>query len=378
MHTNLGRSLLAPQAADHLNALSSHYSNLEFDLETGKRGSRYSHVEEILKELTGAESALVVNNNAAAVFLVLETLARGREAVVSRGELVEIGGSFRIPDVMDRSGARMVEVGTTNKTHPKDYENAITEATALFLKVHTSNFRIIGFTQDVPLADLVVLGEKHGIPVVKDLGSGCFLDLSNYGLTREPTVQETIGTGVDVATFSGDKLLGGPQAGLILGKKRFVDQVKKNPLNRAFRIDKLTLAALEATLMLYRDEETARKYIPTVAMITAPVEELNSRAQRLKRRIRKAVPVGIVDLSVIDGSSRVGGGALPEMDLPTRLVAIFPKAGLSAARIENRLRKLPLPLICRIEQDRILLDVRTILESELVDVCKAVQSVLAP
>ncbi|MBI4774562.1 MAG: L-seryl-tRNA(Sec) selenium transferase [Deltaproteobacteria bacterium] len=358
--------------------LSSHYSNLEFDLDAGRRGSRYSHVEDVLKELTGAESALVVNNNAAAVFLVLETLAKGREAVVSRGELVEIGGSFRIPDVMARSGAHMVEVGTTNKTHPKDYENAVTESTALFLKVHTSNFRIIGFTQDVPLADLVKLGEKHGIPVMKDLGSGCFLDLSNYGLTKEPTVQETIRTGVDVATFSGDKLLGGPQAGLILGKKRFVDQVKKNPLNRAVRIDKLTLAALEATLMLYRDEEEARKYIPTVAMITASVEELNNRAQRLKRRIRNAIPAGVVDLAVVDGSSRVGGGALPEMDLPTRLVALTPKAGLSAAKIEDRLRRLPLPLVCRIEQDRILLDVRTILESELVDVCKALQSALAP
>ena len=377
VHTNLGRSLLAAEAVQQVAELATHYSNLEFDLEEGRRGSRYSHVEELLTELTGAESALVVNNNAAAVFLVLETLSKGREAVVSRGELVEIGGSFRIPDVMARSGAIMVEVGTTNKTHLKDYVAVINERTALLLKVHTSNYRIIGFTQDVSLEELSRLGAEHGLPVVNDLGSGCFIDFSKYGIIKEPTVQETIRSGASIATFSGDKLLGGPQAGIVLGKREYVEQVKRNPLNRAFRIDKMTLAALEATLLLYRDPDKALKKIPTLAMITVSRNVLSRRAAKLKNGLVRILPAGSAEVEVRNGFSKVGGGALPEMDLPTRMVALTLRAGISAASVESRLRNLPLPVVCRVERDQVLLDVRTILDSEVEPVCEAFRSVLS-
>ncbi len=376
VHTNLGRSLLAAEAVQQVAELAAHYSNLEFDLDEGRRGSRYSHVEELLTELTGAESALVVNNNAAAVFLVLETLSKGREAVVSRGELVEIGGSFRIPDVMARSGAIMVEVGTTNKTHLKDYVAVINERTALLLKVHTSNYRIIGFTQDVSLEELSRLGAEHGLPVVNDLGSGCFIDFSKYGIIKEPTVQETIRSGASIATFSGDKLLGGPQAGIVLGKREYVEQVKRNPLNRAFRIDKMTLAALEATLLLYRDPDKALKKIPTLAMITVSRNVLSRRAAKLKNGLVRTLPAGSAEVEVRNGFSKVGGGALPEMDLPTRMVALTLRAGTSAASVESRLRNLPLPVVCRVERDQVLLDVRTILDSEVEPVCEAFRSVL--
>jgi len=375
VHTNLGRSLLCRSALERVTELSGRYSNLEFDLDSGSRGSRYSHVEELLRELTGAESALVVNNNAAAVFLLLDTLARGAEVIVSRGELVEIGGSFRIPDVMARSGACLVEVGATNKTHLRDYETAITDRTALLLKVHTSNFRIIGFTQNVPVPQLAALGGKHGIPVAQDLGSGCLVNLSRFGLLDEPTVQDTLRGGASVVTFSGDKLLGGPQAGLILGKKDLVDRIKRNPMNRAMRIDKMTLAALEATLSLYRDEGTALREIPTLAMITTPMETLNRRARKLKRKLTAVLPSGKATCSLMHGVSRVGGGSLPETDLATRVVALTPEEGGSAGRIEAALRTLPVPVICRIEQNRILLDVRTLLDSELDETARAFETV---
>ena len=285
VHTNLGRSLLSPLAVSQLDLISTRYSNLEFDLEKGHRGSRYSHVENILCELTGASAAMVVNNNAGAVLLCLDTLASGMEVVVSRGELVEIGGAFRIPDVMEKSGAVLKEVGTTNRTHPRDYENAISDRTGLLLKAHTSNFSIVGFTSSVSLHDLVAIGQRNRIPVMEDLGSGTLIDFSKYGLLKEPTVQESLAAGVDVLSFSGDKLLGGPQAGIILGNKPVIDRIKANPLTRALRIDKMTLAALEATLRLYRDERNVIDRIPTLRMLTLPLAIIQRRAAELKSRL---------------------------------------------------------------------------------------------
>ena len=310
IHTNLGRAPLHSSAIQHLTEVSKTYSNLEYDLERGERGSRYAHVEEILCRLSGAESALVVNNNAGAVLLVLNALAEGKEVIVSRGELVEIGGAFRIPDVMKRSGALLREVGTTNRTHFDDYQRAIGSDTALLLKVHTSNFRVVGFASEVSLQDLVQLGKEYQLPVVDDLGSGCLIDLTRYGLEKEPTVQETIQTGVDVVTFSGDKLLGGPQAGIILGKKKFLDLFKANPLTRALRIDKLTLAALESTLLLYLDEKTAMEEIPTLRMLSLDTRKLKRRGKRLLKRLS-----GVMDkrgtFFLREDVSQVGGGALP-------------------------------------------------------------------
>ncbi len=363
VHTNLGRSLLPEAAMESLLMVGGRYSNLEFDLTTGKRGSRYSLVEDLLCELTGAESALVVNNNAAAVLLVLDTLAKGREAIVSRGQLVEIGGSFRIPDVMERSGAKLVEVGATNRTHLRDYENGISEETALLLKVHTSNYRMIGFTSEVPVEELVRLGSEHNLPVVEDLGSGSLIDLSRFGLDREPTVGEVVKAGVDVVTFSGDKLLGGPQAGLILGKKEIIDRIKKNPMTRALRIDKFTLAGLEVVLRLYFDEEKALASIPTLAMLSMDFDEIDRRAKRLSRRIKKRLaPLCKVELASIE--SRVGGGALPEQDLPSRAVALSPVT-MRLNELERGLRSLALPVIGRIEDERFLLDMRTVSDKEV-------------
>ncbi|MFH7319746.1 L-seryl-tRNA(Sec) selenium transferase [Desulfurivibrio sp. D14AmB] len=374
VHTNLGRSLLPAGAMAQLTAVAGSYSNLEFDLTTGKRGSRYSLVEELLCELTGAEAALVVNNNAAAVLLVLETLAAGREVIVSRGQLVEIGGSFRIPDVMARSGARLVEVGATNRTHLRDYQQAIGEQTALLLKVHTSNYRQIGFTSEVGAEELVALAADHGLPVMEDLGSGSLVDLSRFGLAKEPTVQEVLRAGVDVVTFSGDKLLGGPQAGLILGKREIVDRVKKNPLNRALRIDKFTLAALESVLRLYYDEERARVEIPTLRMLTTPTPEIRRRAQRLRRLLgQEAVEYYRIELLAID--SRVGGGALPEMALPSWAVALNPRT-ISLSRLERALRAATPPVIGRIENERFLLDLRTVADQELTALAGVLRDVL--
>ncbi len=357
IHTNLGRSVLPAETAQVLAEAGTRYSNLEFDLETGQRGSRYSLVEKLLCDLTGAEAALVVNNNAAAVLIVLETLARGREVVVSRGQLVEIGGSFRIPDVMERSGARLVEVGATNRTHPRDYERAVTEETALLLKVHCSNFKVIGFTREVSLEELVALGAALNIPVMEDLGSGCFVDLSRFGLEKEPTVQEVVASGVDVVTFSGDKLLGGPQAGIILGRKDIIARIRKNPVNRAMRIDKFTLAALESILRLYLDENTACATIPTLAMIGEPVESVRKRARRLAKRLRSRIRD--CNVAVKETVSRVGGGAMPEQNLPSCAVELQPGT-MTVNRLESLLRQLDVPVIGRIEDDRFLLDMRTV------------------
>ncbi len=363
VHTNLGRSLLPSSAMDAIYDAGSHYSNLEFDLKTGQRGSRYSLVEELLCELTGSEAGLVVNNNAAAVLIVLETLAKDREVIVSRGQLVEIGGSFRIPDVMRRSGAKLVEVGATNRTHLHDYQAALSDDTGLLLKVHCSNYRIIGFTKEVGNEELVALGREHDIPVVEDLGSGCLVDLSRFGLMKEPTVQEVIASGVDVVTFSGDKLLGGPQAGVIVGRKEIIEKIKKNPLNRALRIDKFTLSGLESILRLYRDEHKALTTIPTLAMISAPIEMVNKRARRLLRLLKRDLKSHCT-FSVIDSVSRVGGGAMPEQNLQSRAVAIQPFQ-MAVNRLELALRNYEIPVIGRIEANRLLLDMRTVADDEI-------------
>ncbi len=363
VHTNLGRSLLAPRVLAHLTTISSRYSNLEFDLEKGRRGSRYSAVEAILCELSGAPAAMVVNNNAAAVLLCLDTLASGREVIVSRGELVEIGGSFRIPDVMAKSGAVLKEVGATNRTHPRDYENAIGERTGLLFKAHTSNFSIVGFTTAVALADLVAIGRKHQLPIMEDLGSGTLVDFSRYGMIKEPTVQESLAAGVDVVTFSGDKLLGGPQAGIILGTKPLIDRIKANPLTRALRIDKMTLAALEGTMQLYRDERQAMHEIPTLSMLSISLAAIEARAADLKSRLEKIAGKRI-SASVLPCTSRAGGGSLPLMDLPSRCVGVT-MDDRSANAIEQWLRDHTPPIIGRIEKDQFIMDPRTLQEEEL-------------
>ena len=363
IHTNLGRSILPEGAREALVEAGLRYSNLEFDLATGKRGSRYSLVEQLLCDLTGAEAGLVVNNNAAAVLLVLDTLAKGREVIVSRGQLVEIGGSFRVPDVMAKSGAKLVEVGATNRTHLKDYEGAISEETSLLLKVHASNFKMVGFTKEVSAEELVELAGRHKLLVMEDLGSGCFIDMSRYGLRKEPTVQETVKAGVDVVTFSGDKLLGGPQAGLIVGKRNIIDCIKRNQLNRALRIDKFTLAALETVLRLYYEPEAAILNIPTLTMLTASPEILGNRAKRLTRKIKKSL-AGKCNITVSVTGSRVGGGALPEENLESRAVVLEP-LDRTVNELEKHLRLSSLPVIGRIEEDRFILDMRTVADDEV-------------
>jgi L-seryl-tRNA(Ser) seleniumtransferase len=363
LHTNLGRAPLCQEAVDRIVEVSRGYSNLEFDLAKGERGIRYDHVQELLRILTGAEDALVVNNNAAAVLLVLNTLVQGREAIVSRGELIEIGGEFRVPEVMEKSGGRLREVGATNRTRLKDYEAAIGPETALILKVHTSNFRMIGFTEDTSLAELVSLGKKHGIPVMDDLGSGCFIDLTSYGLCKEPTVQEVLGSGVDIVTFSGDKLLGGPQAGLILGNRNILEKIKRNPLNRALRIDKLTLAALEATIVQYLNPRDCLTKLQVMKALTEPKAMVMKRAKKLISLLRK-LPAGKISVSTVSGYAMAGGGSLPGQEIPTTLICLCVNS-LSTAALESRLRGLDTPVIARIEDDRVFLDARTIMDNEL-------------
>ncbi len=363
IHTNLGRSPLSQAVREKLLDTAFAYSNLEFDLQSGERGSRYSHVEPLLCRLTGAEAALVVNNNAAAVLLALSALAGGKEVVVSRGELVEIGGSFRIPDIMRLSGAVLKEVGTTNRTHPSDYRQAMGPETGLLLKVHTSNFAIVGFTAAVSPSELAEIGREAAIPVMADIGSGNLFDFSSAGIPGEPMVQEYVRTGVDLITFSGDKLLGGPQAGIIVGKRSCLEPLRKHPLLRALRIDKLTLAALEETLRLYLDERLAREEIPTIRMLTVDLESLTLRGRRLLRLLRRTLP-GTVRVSLTDGFSQVGGGAMPLLELPTKLLSIT-VAGISANGLESRLRKSSVPVLGRIQSDLFLLDLRTILDPDI-------------
>ena len=362
LHTNLGRALMSPLALERLGAVAAAYSNLELDLARKERGSRYSHVEALLQRLTGAEDALVVNNNAAAVLLALETLAHGREVVVSRGELIEIGGEFRIPDIMLRSGAVLREVGSTNRTHLRDYADAITPDTGLLLKVHTSNYRVVGFTAEVSSRELVELGRERGLPVMEDLGSGSLIDLRPWGFPYEPTVQETVASGLDLVSFSGDKLLGGPQAGIVVGRRAIVSRLKKNPWNRALRIDKFTIAALEATLYAY-EAGTALQTVPTLAMLTEPLTSVRSRARRVLRRlsvdVRERLGAGLVD-----DLAKVGGGALPTVELPTVVLAVG-ASGEAAMRLDEALRVGDPPVVGRIAHDRLFLDCRTVLPAQV-------------
>ncbi|WP_270646447.1 L-seryl-tRNA(Sec) selenium transferase [Paeniclostridium hominis] len=361
LHTNLGRSLLSESIKDDLWESASRYSNLEYNIEKGQRGSRYTHLTDTIKRLTGAEDVLVVNNNAAAVLLVLSTMAKGGEAIVSRGELVEVGGSFRISSIMALSGADLVEVGSTNKTHLKDYEEAINENTKVLMKVHTSNYRILGFTESVDVDRLCELGEKHDIPVIEDLGSGVFVDVSKYGLSYEPTVLDSIRKGADIVTFSGDKMLGGPQAGIIVGKKEYIEKMKKNQLTRALRVDKLTICALEATLRMYLDEEKAKEEIPTLKMLTYSIKELEEKANNLYSKIEYLN--NYADIKIEDGLSQVGGGSMPTETMDSKVITIIPK-NINVSTLENRLRLSDAHIIARVYDDKYVLDVRTIFEDE--------------
>lgn len=373
LHTNLGRALLSENARRAVHEVASSYSNLELGLATGRRGSRYAPLEPVLTTLTGAEAALVVNNNAAAVLLALSTLAKGREVIVSRGQLVEIGGSFRVPEVMAQSGAKLVEVGATNKTYPDDYRKAINEHTALLLHVHTSNYQIIGFTREITIKELVELGQTFSLPVMSDLGSGSLLDLSRYGLPAEPTVQEIVAAGSDVVTFSGDKLLGGPQAGIIVGRRRFIDQMKKHPLLRAIRVDKMTVAALEATLQTYLDEKRAIEEVPVLQMLTAPADLLEKKAEHLAGLVR-AVIEDMAEVEIGKGLSLVGGGALPAAELPTAVVKIKPRAA-SADDWRSALMQGEPAVVSRVQDGSLTLDVRTVRDSELPKLAKAIGKV---
>lgn len=362
LHTNFGRAPISEEHMKKVLSLVSGYSNLEYNLDAGKRGERYSHFEKLLCRLTGAEAAMAVNNNASSVLLILSSLAKGGEVIVSRGELIEIGGKFRIPDVMEQSGASLVEVGTTNKTHYDDYEDAVTEETKALLKVHTSNYRIVGFTDSVGIDELIPLAREKGIPVIEDLGSGVLIDLAKYGLAHEPTVQESIAKGADVVCFSGDKLLGGPQAGIIIGKKKYIDKMKKNQLTRALRIDKFTAATLELVLQEYLSEEKAVQNIPVLRMLSESQESVAGRAHRLCGILKeRKLPV---KTEVKPCESQIGGGSLPLERIPSTAVTIRPEE-ISVNELEERMRRLPIPIIPRTVNDEILLDMRTVSEQEI-------------
>jgi L-seryl-tRNA(Ser) seleniumtransferase len=375
LHTNLGRAPLCPEALDRIMEVGKAYSNLEFDLNRGERGQRYDHVNSLLCALTGAEDALIVNNNAAAVLLVLNTLAQKKEAIVSRGELIEIGGEFRIPEIMQKSATKLREVGTTNRTRLSDYEKAVNEKTGLIMKVHTSNYRIVGFTEEASIESLVELGKNRGIPVMDDLGSGCLIDLDKYGLQHEPTIRERLAAGVDVVTFSGDKLLGGPQAGIIVGKKEVLAKIKKNPLNRALRIDKFTLAALEATLMLYLNTAAAPKKLRALKALTEPVEDVRKRAEKLIAKLQKE-KFDALNFSLREDFAAAGGGSLPTQQIPTVLVAVLNKK-MPATKMEEKLRRLDVPIIARVDKDEILFDLRTVAEDEFVFIIEGLKQIAA-
>jgi L-seryl-tRNA(Ser) seleniumtransferase len=374
IHTNLGRAPLSAAAVEAITAVAGSYNNLEFDLVSGRRGSRQDHLEEIICDLTGAEAALVLNNNAAAVFLALNTVAAGRSVIVSRGQLVEIGGSFRIPEIMSLSGAHLVEVGTTNKTYLRDYERVVGEESAAFLKVHTSNYHMIGFTAEVDAAELADLAHRHNLVMIEDLGSGVLVDLGKYGLPAEPRVQDSIAAGVDLVTFSGDKMLGGPQAGIAVGRADLVKKMRTNQLARSLRVDKFTVAALEATLRLYYDEELAISEIPVWRMLTAESSYLLGRAERIASRF--TCIFGSDCVSIIDGISKVGGGALPAAELRTSLVSVRLKPGHgSPDAFAEELRHGNPPVIMRLQQDSLLFDPRTIFEHEEDQLVTAVEKV---
>jgi len=358
LHTNLGRAPLAAEAIKAIRLVADQAVTFEYDAARGERGKRELALERLLVDLTGAEAATVVNNNAAGVLLALNTIAERRSVIVSRGELIEIGGGFRIPEIMAKSGAVLREVGTTNRTHPNDYETAIDKDTALLLKVHTSNYQIIGFRAEVALPELVAIGRKHDIPVMEDLGSGALVDLASYGLPKEPVVAERIATGVDVVTFSGDKLLGGPQAGLIVGRRSLIAQIAQNPLHRALRCGKLTLAALDATLRLYQQSPDVATRIPALRMFTRPLNEIEAVGREVVRLLQPVVGPG-VRLSIEDSTAQIGSGALPTEEISTMVIAVE-QEGMSAQRIAERFRRARPPIIGRIQNDRFLLDLRTI------------------
>lgn len=374
LHTNLGRAPLPEKALKAMQEVGEGYSNLEYDLESGTRGSRHSHIEQLISRLTGAESAIVVNNNAAAVFMCLNTLACGKEVIVSRGQQVEIGGSFRIPDIISQSGARMVEVGTTNKTRLYDYAVAISEETSVLLKIHTSNYKITGFVEEVSLEEMSGLGREKNIAVMEDLGSGSLYDLAKIGLPSEPLVQDSIKAGADLVTFSGDKLLGGPQAGIIAGKKELIDRVKRNPLMRMVRCGKTTIAALASVLSLYTDMESAVQNIPALRMMAAKDEELLEKAVELQKSISTSLKNKYL-AEVVDDSDEVGGGSLPGVILKGKSVAVT-ASGMGATELQARLRKGKYPIICRINRERVLLNVRTLDRSDYPVIVESLEGIL--
>ena len=375
LHTNLGRAPLCPEALQRIVEVGRGYSNLEYDLAKGERGQRYDHVSSLICALTGAEDALIVNNNAAAGLLVLNTLADGKEAIVSRGELIEIGGEFRIPEIMQKSASKLREVGTTNRTRLSDYEKAVNDKTGLIMKVHTSNFRIVGFTEEADIESLVALGKSRGIPIMDDLGSGCLIDLDQYGLQHEPTIRERLATGVDVVTFSGDKLLGGPQAGIIVGKKDVLAKIKKNPLNRALRIDKFTLTALEATLMHYLNPAEAAKKLQSLKALTEPVAHVKKRAEKFIAKLQKE-NFDSLKFSMREGFAAAGGGSLPTQKIPTFLVGIKNKK-MPATKMEEKLRRLEVPIIVRVDKDEILLDLRTVADDEFAFITEGLKQIIS-
>lgn len=372
LHTNLGRAPLCADAVRNVAKVSRGYSDLEYDVRLGKRGSRHDILQDLMVELTGAEDVMIVNNNASATMLVLSSMAAGKEVVVSRGELVEIGGAFRIPDIMVQSGATLHEIGTTNKTKPSDYENAIDpERTGALMKVHTSNYRIMGFTEEAELADLVAIGKEHDLPVIFDMGNGLMVDLSAYGLD-EPNVPTALATGIDVILFSGDKLLGGPQAGIIAGKKKYIEKMKKHPLARALRVDKMTFAAMEESLKKYRDHSVAMRDIPVLRMITSPAEVLRARAEKLAALIREEE--NGFEVRIAEVSDQIGGGSAPMVYLPGYAVALS-SPEMTTKGIERMLRKNDVPVIARIREDELLLSVRTLADEEIEAVAEAVKGI---
>ena len=375
LHTNLGRAPMSKKALEAAIEVGSGYCDLEFDISSGKRGSRQAHIEDVICRVTGAEACYVVNNNAAAVLLCLDTLARDKEAIVSRGELVEIGGAFRVPDVMNKSGSKLVEVGTTNKTKISDYEKVITESTGILLKVHTSNFKIIGFTESVSLDDIVKLGAKSGVPTMYDLGSGLLLELSSLGYTDilENTVQSSVKSGVDLVTFSGDKLLGGPQCGIIVGKRKYIDMVAKNQLARALRVDKFTMAALFATFLTYLDSNDATEEIPILKAFKKTKEELLNSASKLMKSIK--VPSDKVIMNIVEEASEAGGGSLPGVEIPGYALSI--SGELSCDALQKALRDNVIPIISYIQEDEVRLHLRTISEDEMDIVAKGVMNAIS-
>lgn len=368
IHTNLGRSKFSERVIKNISEIGANYNNLEYDLEKGQRGSRYSHLESLICKVTGAEAAVVVNNNAAAVILALNELSKGKETIVSRGELVEIGGSFRVPEIMKLSGTKLVEVGATNRTHPKDYREAITEETGLLLKVHTSNYKMSGFVSSVSVEEIAALGKEKGILTMEDIGSGVLVDFSKYGVTKEPTVQESIAAGIDIVTFSGDKLLGGPQGGIIVGKKAIIEKLAKNQYMRAFRMNKISIAALEVTFKYYLDEREAIKNIPTLNMILENSQKVKEKAEKLHQELEA---LGIESM-IISTRAKIGGGSMPEETVPSYGIAFQGNANA----LEEKFRKNILPIIGRIYEDRFVIDMKTVSKDEISLILDNIKNIL--